>query len=392
MIPLFKVYMSEKASTESTKVINSGFIGQGPVVDKFEDELKKYFNHQFLTTTNSGTSAEHLALRLIKNPSTKTENFDGIVFWDEKWPGIEEGDEALCTALTCTATNWPVLANNMKIKWVDVDPNNLNMNLDDLESKLSPTTKVIFVVHWGGYPVDLDRIKAIQQKSYDLYGFKPVVIEDCAHAFGSSLYEKPIGTHGNLCTFSLQAIKHLTSVDGGILMLNNEELYKRSKLLRWYGIDREDNRKDFRCESDIKEWGYKFHMNDVNAAIGLANLKEVEENVINKTKLNAHYYNETLNNTPGVTLLENKRGFDSSYWIYTMKVENQEGFMAKMKEKDIMVSRVHERNDKHSCVREFKTSLPHLDKVVKEMICIPTGWWVTQEQREYIIDCIKQGW
>lgn len=381
MIPLFKVYMSKNASKEATKIINSGFIGQGPIVEKFENELKKRYKKQNLITTNSATSAEHLALRILQNPNHKLE-----------WPGIEKGDEVLCTPLTCTATNFPVLANNMKIKWVDVNPNNLNMDLEDLERKLSPTTKIIYVVHWGGYPIDLDKITQIQDKCKKIYGFKPEVIEDCAHAFGSKYKGKPIGSYGNYSTFSFQAIKHLTSVDGGLLICPEENSYKRAKLLRWYGIDREDNRKDFRCETDIVEWGYKFHMNDVNASIGLANLKEVDSEVINKHKENGHYYNEHLKNTKGVTLLENKEECDSSYWIYTIKVERQDDFINMMQKKGIMVSRVHERNDKHTCVKDFKCSLPNLDKIVKEMICLPVGWWVTKEQREYIVKSIKQGW
>ena len=392
MIPLFKVYMSKNASKEATKVLNSGFIGQGPIVEKFEEALQRRLHHPHIVTTNSATSAEHLAIRMLLDPDKNQKNFDGMAYWDSNWPGIQEGDEALCTSLTCTATNFPVLANGMKIKWVDVDPNNLNMDLDDLERKLSPTTKIIYVVHWGGYPIDLDRVKQIQDKCHQMYGFKPAVIEDCAHSFGSNYKGSPIGSHGNYATFSFQAIKHLTSVDGGILICPWEKQYKRAKILRWYGIDRDDNRKDFRCEADIPEWGYKFHMNDVNASIGLANLKEVDENVIAKHKANAHYYNEQLKNVKGVTLLENKEGHDSAYWIYTIKVKRQDDFMAKMKEKGIMVSRVHERNDKHTCVREFKSALPNLDKIVKEMICIPVGWWVTKEQREYIVKSIKQGW
>jgi dTDP-4-amino-4,6-dideoxygalactose transaminase len=266
------------------------------------------------------------------------------------------------------------------------------MDLDDLERKLSPTTKIIYLVHWGGYPVDLDRVKRIQDKCYKLYGFKPAVIEDCAHAFGSKYKNIPIGSYGNYSTFSFQAIKHLTSVDGGILICPHEKQYKRARVLRWYGIDRDDNRKDFRCEADIPEWGYKFHMNDVNASIGLSNLKEVDKEVISKHKANAKYYNEQLKNVNGVTLLENKEGYDSAYWIYTLKVERQNDFMEMMKNQGIMVSRVHERNDKHTCVKEFRSSLPNLDKVVKEMICIPVGWWVTNEQREYIVKSIKQGW
>ena len=392
LIPLFKVYMSKNAASAASDVLNSGFIGQGPIVEEFENELTQKFHNAKIVTTNSGTSAEHLALRLIQTPDTNTKQFDGVVMWDSKWPGIEPDDEVLCTALTCTATNWPVLANNMKIKWVDVDPNNLNMDLDDLERKLSPKTKVIFVVHWGGYPIDLKRLENIQNKCQEQYGFKPVVIEDCAHAFGSKFNGKQIGSYGNFATFSFQAIKHLTSVDGGLLICPDNDLYKRAKLLRWYGIDRDDNRKDFRCESDIPEWGYKMHMNDVNAAVGLANLKEVDDNVISKNKANAHFYNEQLKDVKGVTLLENKPNHESAYWIYTIKVDRQQDFMHKMEERGIMVSRVHERNDKHSCVKEFKADLPNLDKVVKEMICIPNGWWVTNEQRQYIVDCIKEGW
>ena len=207
----------------AAKVINSGFIGQGPVVDQFEKALRNRFNHKHIVTTNSATSAEHLAIRMLKNPDINKKQFDGVAFCESKWPGIQPGDEALCTALTCTATNFPVLANDLRIKWVDVNPNNLNMDLDDLERKLSPTTKIIYLVHWGGYPVDLDRVKQIQDKCYKLYGFKPAVIEDCAHAFGSKYKNTPIGSYGNYSTFSFQAIKHLTSVDGGILICPHEK-------------------------------------------------------------------------------------------------------------------------------------------------------------------------
>ena len=132
-IPLFKVYMSKKASKDASKVINSGFIGQGPVVDQFEEALRKKLYHDYVVTTNSATSAEHLALHLLKRKTDNQKVFDGAGTYNSHWNGLEDGDEVLCTPLTCTATNWPVLANNLKIKWVDVDSNNLNMDLDDLE-------------------------------------------------------------------------------------------------------------------------------------------------------------------------------------------------------------------------------------------------------------------
>ncbi len=392
MIPLFKVFMSDTASIESSKVLESGFIGQGPVVDNFENNLKEWFQIDYLLTTNSATSAEHLAFHMLKKQSDNVKIFDGAGSYNSHWSGLKDGDEVLCTPLTCTATNWPVLANNFNIKWVDVDENTLNMNLDDLERKITPNTKVIYLVHWGGYPVDLNRVRELQLKTERMYGFKPVVIEDCAHALGSEYNGKKIGTHGNICTFSFQAIKHLTSVDGGVLIVPHKELFDRGKLLRWYGIDRENtSRKDFRCEEDVKEWGFKFHMNDVNAAVGIENLKLVDKNIaIHKS--NGTYYNEHLKDVDGVTVLEHSIDRSSSYWIYTIRVERQADFMKMMAGKGIMVSRVHERNDQHTCVLEYRRNLPTLDRVVKEMICIPVGWWVTDEDREYIVNCIKEGW
>ena len=173
------------------------------------------------------------------------------------------------------------------------------------------------------------------------------------------------------------------------MILPNNRFYRRAKLLRWYGIDRDDNRKDFRCENDIEEWGFKFHMNDINATIGLCNFKHIDT-ILEKHKENALYYNKELKGVKGVKVLNNNN--KSSYWIYTIKVENQKRFMDMMEAKGIMVSRIHERNDKHSCVMTYKRHLPNLNKLVNEMICIPVGWWLSKEEREYIVECIKKGW
>ena len=184
-IDLFKVFMSPTAADEVGKVLNSGYIGQGPKVEEFETILKTVFNHDYVTTVNAGTSALHLALRLLKNPNKNQRIYHGVVSHHSSWPGLEDGDEVLATPMTCTASNWPILANNLKIKWVDIDPTTLNMDLDDLARKITPKTKVIMLVHWGGYPNDLDKIKQIQEDCSKRFGFKPAVIEDGAHSFGS---------------------------------------------------------------------------------------------------------------------------------------------------------------------------------------------------------------
>ena len=391
-IPLFKVFMSPTAKEKVGEVLDSGYIGQGPKVDEFEKQIGDYFGNSRVVTTNAGTSALHLALHLLKKPKKDwyEDVFEGVAFVHHNWPGIEDGDEVLATPLTCTASNWPIVANNLKIKWVDIDPTTLNMDLEDLERKMTPKTKAIMGVHWGGYPLDLDEIRNIRARFRKEHGWAPALIEDGAHSFGTKYKGKYLGNHGNFVMNSLQAIKHITSVDGGLLYCPHDELYERAKLLRWYGIDRNPKgRTDFRCEADIAEWGFKFHMNDVCAAVGMENFKHMDE-LVGKHKSNAAYYDEHLQNVDGVTLLKREEGFESAFWIYSILVDDRPSFYEYMKKCNIMVSQVHERNDKHSCMAEFKTELPNLEKTIGHVVSIPVGWWVTEEQRQYIVDCITK--
>jgi dTDP-4-amino-4,6-dideoxygalactose transaminase len=187
-IPLFKVSMSDDARSRVDAVLGTGYIGQGPIVEEFEDALSKRFNWDWVVTTNSATSAEHLAMHMLKTSNKRTGS-----------------KKVLTTPLTCTATNWPILANGLDIEWVDVDPDTFNIDLSDLERKLTDEVLFIVVVHWGGYPVDLDRLDAILNKFQGVYGYKPAVIEDCAHSFGAEYKKQLIGTHGNYCMFSFQA-------------------------------------------------------------------------------------------------------------------------------------------------------------------------------------------
>ena len=390
-IPLFKVFMADTAAAATERVLVSGYIGQGPRVEEFESELKQCIQSDHVVTVNSATSAEALAYHMFKKPSISQSHQGRIGGISDNWPGLNPGDEVLATPLTCTATNWPILQNGLRIKWVDIDPETLNVDLTDLERKISRTTKVISIVHWGGYPVDLDRLKSICQRAYNLYGFRPRIIEDCAHAFGATYKGRPIGSHGNTCTFSFQAIKHITSGDGGLLVLQDQQQAARARLLRWYGIDREADRKDFRCEADIPEWGFKYHMNDISAAIGIENLKHADF-IISRHQENADYYDAALKGVDGINLPYRDDDRRSSFWIYSIFVERKHDFQKAMKDRGIACSQVHERNDIHSCVQEFRTSLPSLDLIIPKLSSLPVGWWVTDEDREYVVECIKKGW
>ena len=382
-IPLFRVFIAPNATEITGKTLHSGYITQGPEVDAFERKFKDYLENPYTLALNSATSAHHLALHLLKKPA------------GPKWPGLQKGDEILSTALTCTATNFPILANGFKIKWVDVDPATGNMDVRDLQRKITKNTKVIVFVHWGGTPADLDGVRKVQDYAESIFGFRPAVIEDAAHAMGAEYHGIKIGAldRGNIVTFSLQAIKHITTSDGGLLCLPSEELYERAKLLRWYGIDREKRNnhknKDFRLESDVKEYGFKFHMNDWNASLGLANFPFLGRNLA-RHRANARFYDENLRNTNGIRLIYPPNGAVSSYWVYSLFVENNKpDFMEYMKNKGVFVSQVHARNDTHSVCAPFRAHLPNLDDVERKLVAIPCGWWVTNDQREYIAHSIQ---
>jgi dTDP-4-amino-4,6-dideoxygalactose transaminase len=382
MIPLFKVFMSEDVIKPLTQTVMSGFITQGKIVEDFEKALIDFIGNPYILTLNSATAGLTLALRLLKQ---KDETI--------KWPGFNEKEDIVLTpSLTCFATTAAILANNVNIRWLDVDINTVNIDLNDLKNKLNEKTKIIYIVHWGGTPVDLDSLKELQNYSLEKFGFKPMIVEDCAHSFGAEYNGKKVGSNENICVFSLQAIKHLTTGDGGVITLPNKQLYDRCKLLRWYGIDR-DNRnykgKDFRLENDIIEYGYKFHMNDINATIGLYNLPHIKS-ILEKNRKNAFYLNEKLKNINYIKLLDINPKCLSAYWLYSLRVLNgrKYEFMEKMKEAGIMTSQVHNRNDINSCVKRYSEILPNLDIIEKELVCIPVGWWLTHENLEHIIKTI----
>jgi dTDP-4-amino-4,6-dideoxygalactose transaminase len=364
MIQLFEPYIRGNAYYPNTTVIEldklfrAGYIGQGQQVEKFEQLMSDYLGCDAITV-NSATSGLHLLFKIFGN----------------------DGDEILTTPLTCAASVFPIIHERKRIKWVDVGED-CNIDLDDLERKLSPTTKGILLVHWGGNPINLDEIDRIRNKCYDLYRFYPYIIQDCAHSMGSQWRGRHLGDYYD-SVYSLQAIKHLTAGDGGLICSGSSE---RLKLLRWYGIDREA--KGFRCSEDIQEAGFKYHMNDINATIGIENFKDLNW-IIERHKDNAKYY---LYELPWCSWLDFEKMpyfYLSSHWLYTIYVKDRPKFIKYMADNGVQVSQVHSRLDTHSCLREFKTSLPGLDKIDSTRVCIPVGWHVTKEDREKIVELIK---
>lgn len=365
-IPLFKVFISPDLDKPLLEVLHSGFIGEGESVLEFQRNLSKYLNNQYLSLVNSGTSALHLAYHLsLYNDKLKSHNVDTEL-------------EVITSPMTCTATNTPIINNSAKIVWADCDPNTGNICPESIKKKITNKTKAIVMIHWGGNPCLIDEINKIGND----HGIK--VIEDAAHAIGSTYKGKKIGEISDFTCFSFQAIKHLTAIDGGALLCKSQEDFERSKLLRWFGIDREPKNRDkidLRCEIDVAEAGYKFHMNNIAAVVGNENLKHIDY-IVGKHRENALFYNEFFSQHNIKFAPENG---ESAYWLYTIHVDNRDDVMNQLKEFGIASSKVHSRNDTHSMFKSsYEPNLKGVDEFNKTHLCIPVGWWVTPEDRDFI--------
>lgn len=362
MIPLVKTSLPPKEVLipKLEDVLYSGYIAQGEAVDLFERRFEDYIGSGHALSLNSGTAALHIALILA---------------------GVKEGDEVISTPLTAEPTNVAIKMMGAKIRWADVDYNTGNISPESIERNINSKTKAIVVVDYAGIPIDVKSIQAISKK------YKINVIEDAAHALGAKFNAKKTGNHFPFTVFSFQAIKHLTTIDGGILHISDKKLYEKGKLIRWFGLDKSLTR----MNNNIQLQGYKYHMNNVNATIGIVQLDYIDI-LIQKHIENAEYFDKHLENIDGVELIQYYPNTQPSYWLYTLKVEKRERFIEMMSDNGVMASELHKRNDSHTFLNDFQAHLPNLDKFYSKMVHIPCGWWVSDEDRFRIVQLIKSGW
>lgn len=362
MIPLIKTNLPprEKLMPALEQVLYSGYVAQGEQVELFERAFEQYLGGGHSLSVNSGTAALHIALILA---------------------GVTNNDEVISTALTAEPTNVAIKMTGARIRYADIDFSTGNSSPLSIREQINPKTKAIMVVDYAGIPVDIEGIQAVSQE------FGLPVIHDASHSMGSLFKGVKTGNFFPYSIFSFQAIKHLTTIDGGMLQISSLAEYEKAKLIRWFGIDK----KKTRLENNIQFQGYKYHMNNVNATIGLVQLDEIDRIVAQHVE-NGHYYDKVLQHIPGIELLDYYPGSEPSYWLYTLKAENRDDLVRKLAEKGIMASELHKRNDWHDYLNDFKQELPVLDQFYSKLLHIPCGWWVGTEERELIAHTIQNGW
>lgn len=360
MIPLMKVHVPEGISEAVAEVWQSGFVTEGEYSDRFERSFGEYIGNPNVCLVNSCTNALVLAARVV---------------------GIQPGDEVISTAMTCMATNEPFFNCGAKLVFADIQADTGNIDPKSIRKKITSKTKAIVVVHWAGQPCDMDEILKIAEDN------NIKVIEDAAHALRSSYKGKLIGNHGDFVCYSFQAVKHLSTADGGAIACKSEEDAERIRKIRWFGLDRKYNGPS-RWEQDITESGFKFHMNNTNAIVGLLQMNYIDD-LIDKHVNNSHFLRQNILNDR-VQCLKLKEDRVSSSWIHSVLVEDKKDFKQYMASKGIQSDVAHVSNLRYSVFKEFRN--PRLKKLKyfdERLMNIPCGWWVEQQDLEQIVDAVN---
>jgi perosamine synthetase len=355
-IALMTPHVPAAAIDAVSETLRTRWIGQGPKVEEFERRFSERVGGRPCVAVGSCTDALHLSYLLA---------------------GIGPGDEVIAPLFTCTATNIPLLYCGANIQFCDVAPGSLNVDPAAVARMITERTKAIVVVHYGGAPVHLG----------GLLTFPPVgqvpVIEDCAQALGSP----NAGKLADYACFSFQAVKHVTTGDGGMLVLPEWQI-DQAKRMRWFGIDRAA-KLNGTWANDIYEVGYKYQMTDIGAAMGLAGLDTLDWQIWRRRNLRSDYA-RLLAGLDGIRLLDTDP--DSACWLCTVLVEEREDLRRKLLEHGIESDQVHYRNDRYSIFAKFRGEFPNMDAIESKYLVLPLHMAMDHEDVERICSVIRSGW
>tara|TARA_Y100001958_G_C21210491_1_gene536254 strand:- start:400 stop:1581 length:1182 start_codon:yes stop_codon:yes gene_type:complete len=345
-VPIFYPHVPKKAKIAVSKVLSGRWLGQGPLVDKFEKVFsQKFCDNMPVVAVGSGTDALHLSYIL---------------------GNIDKGDEIICPVFTCTATNIPLLYTGAKIKFADINPIDLNISLDHVEKLITKKTKAIVFVNYGGVLCDLKKLNYLAKKH------KLLLIQDAAQSLGAKYENKSITNYADFTIFSFQAIKHITSGDGGAICIRNKSLAKKAFRIRWFGIDR-PKKQGGTWENDITEVGYKYQLTDIGASLLLESIKEFNSikshrNLIYKT------YLKNLNQSKYLRCaVSTDKQSNPVMWLFTIITPFKDLIQKKLRAKNIETNQVHFRNDKYSIFKKFTKNkkFKNMDKVQNDYLVLP---------------------
>ncbi len=373
-LPFSRPSISREAINEVVSCLESGWITTGPRVQQFTENLMEYLGSPYVLPLSSATAGLHLALLAME---------------------LQPGDEVITSPLTFVATLNTIILAGGKPVLVDIDPTTLNMDMTAIEAVLTERTRVILPVHFAGLSLDLDALYKIAKN----YGLR--VIEDAAHAIGTEFQGKRIGSFGDTQVFSFHPNKNMTTGEGGCVSTRDADLAKKISLLRFHGIDREAwNRygKTGNQDYEVVMPGLKYNMMDLQAALGLHQLRDLDIFIQRRTQL-AERYQEALYDWPQWTLPQgDSTAFSHKHaWhLYTPLINEEaanmsrDEFMQKMKEKNIGTGLHYRAAHLYPFYREqlgFKPGdFPHAENVGERIVSLPLFPSMTDAEHDRVLD------
>ncbi|MEW6533340.1 MAG: DegT/DnrJ/EryC1/StrS family aminotransferase [Thermodesulfobacteriota bacterium] len=314
-IPVFQPHIQVDTIKHLTDALDVGWLGMGAFTKEFEDNISAYLElvDRHVVATNTGTSALHIALLAA---------------------GVGQGDEVITPSFNYVADHQAVLMAGADVVMCDIRDDNLGIDCNKAEVLIGPKTKAILPLHFAGIPCDQEGVYGLAVK-YDLR-----VIEDCCHAFGTALRERKLGSYGDIACFSFDPVKIITSIDGGCVIVQDESDREQLRRLRLLGVDKDTTeryRNQRAWDYDVLGPGYRYHLTNILASVGISQLKRVDEFIQSRQKV-CRTYNQTFQRIDG--LMVPQTDFQNvSPFIYSVRVlhERREKLIEHLKKLNIDV-------------------------------------------------------
>lgn len=364
-IPVFRPDYGPREIEAVTEVLKSGWIGLGPKTAEFETKFADYLGAKYAVGVNSATAALHLAMVLAD----------------------VEGREVITTPNTFVSTNHAILYCGGTPVFADIEPDTLNIDPASIEKRITKKTRAIVVVHYGGHACRMDRIVALARKH------KLVVIEDSAHGCGGKFKDKMLGTIGDYGCFSFHAVKNLAMGEGGAIVCKRKGEYERLRRLRWLGINKGtwDRAKStsYAWEYDVPELGYKCHLHDISAALGLVQLDRLED-LNGRRRALWERYNEKLDGIEGLdTPVVRDYAFDACH-NYVVKYDDRDGLHSFLKERNISTGVHYIPNNLYDMYKDCKGPTPVCHDVWTRLLTLPLFPTLTRRDQDRVISAIRE--
>jgi dTDP-4-amino-4,6-dideoxygalactose transaminase len=373
-IPFHKPYITEDEISGVLNALRSGWITMGPGTIEFEEQFRKYIGSRNAVSMNSCTACLHLALKAV---------------------GLKEGDEVIVPTITFTATAEIITYFNAKPVFVDVDKETCNIDINEIEKKITKKTKAIIPVHYGGQPCDMDEILQIAGK-YNLF-----IIEDAAHAIPAFYKNKKIGTLGDMTCFSFYATKPLTTGEGGMVTTENDAWADKLKILRLHGISR-DAWKRYTNEGswyyEVVDAGFKYNTTDLHAALGLAQLRKVDWMCEQRTEISKKY-SEGFQSLHEVIPPSVKNDRKSAWHLYVLKLNlemlkiGRNQFISELKKKGIVTSvhfiPLYRHPYYHDIFSYDSKDFPVSEWIYERIVSLPIYPGMTADNIDYVMHSIE---